>query len=150
MRSFASSSGATNASQLEFALVTAWTVARPSASNCSIAGVTCSGLMSAKRGRPEKSSSGLFSCGSTEAVLQEHCDGHWADAAGNRRNPARDFLYGFVVDIARELSVGQAVHADVNYAGPGFDHFGAHEFRPADGGDQNVRLLRNATKLWGF
>ena len=35
-------------------------VARPSASSCSIAGATCSGLMSAKRGRPEKSSSGLF------------------------------------------------------------------------------------------
>ena len=36
------------------------TSARLLASNCSIAGLTCSGLISAKRGRPEKSNKGFM------------------------------------------------------------------------------------------
>ena len=35
------------------------------------------------------------------------------------------------VDVAGELAVGQAVHADVDHAGSGFDHVRAHEFRSA-------------------
>src|SRR5687768_8577062 len=150
MRSFASSSGATKSSQAAGEFSAAWIVERPSESSRSTAGETCSGLMSAKRGRPEKSRSGFFSCGSTQAVLQEHCDGHRADAAGHRRDPARDLLYGFVVHVARELAVGEAVHADVDYARPRFDHLGSHEFRPPDRRDKNVRLFRNGFQVFAL
>src|SRR5262245_10141455 len=106
--SFASSSGETNASQVGGALLTAAIAARPCASNSSIAGATCAGVISAKRGRPEKSSSGL------DTVLQEHGDGHRADAARHGRDPAGDVLHRFEVDVAGELAVGQAVDADVD------------------------------------
>ena len=119
--------------------------ARPCASSSSTAGATCSGLISAKRGRPEKSSSGFRHFGST-AVLQQHGDGHRADAAGHRRDAARDFLHRVEVDVAGQLAVGQAVHADVDHAGAGFDHRRGDQFRAADRGDQDVGLARDLAR----
>src|SRR5262249_46833197 len=142
MRSFASSSGATNASQVAAACVTAAMVLRPWASNSSSAGATWPGSISAKRGRPEKSSSGLL-----DTVLQKHGDGHRADAARHRRDPAGDVAYRVVVDVAGELAVRQAVDADVDHAGAGFDHLRGDEFRPPDGGDQHVALAAHRRQV---
>src|SRR5262245_20456526 len=105
--------------------------ARPCASRSSIAGATFSGLISAKRGKPEKSSSGL------DTVLQKHGDGHGADAARHWRDPPGDVLHRVEIDVAGKLAVGQAVDADVDHAGAGFDHLRGDEFRPSDGGDEH-------------
>ncbi len=45
------------------------------------------------------------------------------------------------------LAVGEPVHADVDYAGPGFDHRRTDEFRPAHRGDQDVGLARHALEI---
>src|SRR5688572_31750659 len=108
MRSFASSSGDTNCSHVAGTSETFAITSRPSARSWSMAGATCSGLMSAKRGSPEKSSSGLLSC-STQAILQKHGNGHGTDAAGHRRNRSGDILDRLEIDVAGELAVGAAV-----------------------------------------
>src|SRR5580765_6733259 len=140
--SLVSSSGATNASQVGGALVTVAIAARPCASSSSIADATWAGSMSANRGRPEKSSSGLL-----DTVLQQHGDGHGSDASRYRGDRAGDFLYRVEIDVAGELAVRQAVHADVDHAGTWFDHRRGDEFCLADGGDQDIGAFRFRSKI---
>src|SRR5262245_42054328 len=115
MRSLASSSGATNSSQVGAAASARATAARPSSSSAAMAGATCSGFSSAKRGSPEKSSSGF------NTVLQQHGDGHRADAPGHRRDGAGDVPDRLEIDVADELAVGAPVDADVDHARSRFD-----------------------------
>src|SRR5260221_2479846 len=135
MRSLASSSGATNASQVGAAATACAIATRPSSRSASTAGATCSGFNCAKRGSPEKSRRGFISSGS-QTVFEKHGDRHRSDPARNQADPAGDIFDRREIHIAGERTVGQAVVADIVYAVAWLHHLSRHEGGPAEGGDE--------------
>ena len=78
---------------------------------------------------------------SCQRVAQKHRDRHRADAARNRGHEARD-VEDRRIDVADELPVLRAVHADVDDGRARLHHVGRHEPGPADGGDEDVGAAR--------
>src|SRR5262245_11923872 len=74
-----------------------------------------------------------------QRVVQQHCDGHGADAAGYGGNRAGDIDRGGEIHVADwRDAVGHTIDAHVDNGRAGLDHVGFDEARLADGGDEDV------------
>ena len=83
-------------------------------------------------------------------VRQQHRPRHRADAAGVRREPARD-LGDRRVDVAVQLRLARSGRAhpgdpDIQHRGARLDPLGLHEVRHADRGDHDVRARTSAAR----
>ena len=78
----------------------------------------------------------------SQSVFEQHCDGHRSNAAGNGGDGRGDGLDRCKVDVARQLAVLAAVHADVDDDRARLDHICGHEIGASDRDDQNIRLPR--------
>ena len=76
--------------------------------------------------------------GSGDGVLQQHRDGHRADAARHRGDERGALAGALELDVADQLAVGAAVGADVDDHRAGLDPVAADQLRLADRGDQHV------------
>ncbi len=84
--------------------------------------------------------------GGAEGVSEEHGDGHGADAAGDGGDAGGDFgdffevdvADGFFGDLAEGVGDSDAVDADVDDDGTGFDVVGSQQVWLADGDDDDV------------
>ena len=107
-----------------------------------------------------------------ERVLHEHCDGHRADPAGNRRQHRGNLFGSALIDIAgpdvttlleifparRVLAkkslnlcaVGNFVRSDVDHNCAGLDPFASDHRGFADGGNDNVGLANNLAQIACF
>ncbi len=93
--------------------------------------------------------------GGLQGVGHEHGDGHGADAAGGGGDGGGDFL-DFVAEYVAAEAVAllagvvvDAVHADVDDDGAGFDVFFGNHFGASDGGDEDVGLAADGGHVLG-
>ena len=80
----------------------------------------------------------LLQLSSAQRVGKQHRDGHRADAARHRGDPACALLCTREVDIAAKLALRVAIDADVDHDRAGLHRGGAEQPRHADGGDEDV------------
>ena len=86
--------------------------------------------------------------GGQRRVAQEHGDREWADAAGDRRDPAGDGADGREIHVADEPAF-HAVDADVDDGRARLHHVGRDQARPADRGHEDVGLPRDGGEVVG-
>jgi hypothetical protein len=93
----------------------------------------------------------LFFClvaSGSDGVEEEHGDGHGADAAGDGGDEGRFFFYVFEIDVANEPEsrffggVIDAINADIDNDGAGFNHVGGDGIERAGGGDDDIGATR--------
>src|SRR6185369_7685419 len=75
-----------------------------------------------------------------ERIDQQHRTGHRTDTTGHGGDPARHFADVGEVDVAAELALVVAVHADVDHHGAAFDHVGGDHVALAHGRHDHVGL----------
>src|SRR5277367_3061907 len=89
--------------------------------------------------------------GRVDEVLHQRRHGHRTGPAGIERDPSRDFLHCFEIDIANELAGTDASEADVNHAGAPLHHVGGDQIRTArvgaDAWDENIGLAANGGEV---
>jgi hypothetical protein len=84
--------------------------------------------------------------GGAEGVGKQKCNGHGTDASRVGCNRSGNCLYGRKINIADQAipsgrtGVGDAVYADIDYGGTGFDVLLGQEKGAAQGTDQDVAL----------
>jgi hypothetical protein len=72
--------------------------------------------------------------------MQQHRNGHRANSTGNWRDGGSHLANRLEIHIANKLTVGQAIHTDIDHNSPWFDHVGFQELCLADGDYCNVSL----------
>src|SRR2546428_2256230 len=93
----------------------------------------------------------MDSCASSaHAILEQERNRHRSDAARHRRDPARHVVDGVEIDVAGQRPVAEAVDAHVDDAGARFDHRRGDEFRPPDGGNEDVGFAGQLVQLHGL
>ena len=95
----------------------------------------------------------LFSCRAFRGLYRvghQHGDGHRADAAGNRRDPARDFFGRIKIHITAQFAVFHTVDSHVYHCGAGFDHVTGNHLGFAGGDHEDVGIARELGEIDGL
>ena len=88
-----------------------------------------------------------------DRVVHQHGDRHGADATGHGRDARTPRAHAREMHVAGETvasffgGIGDAVDADVDDHGAGFHHVGRDKLGAADGGDEDIGLARDRSKI---
>ena len=98
----------------------------------------------------------LGDSGGSGDVVEEHGDGHGADASGDGGDGGGDLLDGFEIYVSDEsvasfsCGVVDSIDSDVDDGGAGLDHVGGDGVGPTGCGDQDVGGLGDGWEVVGF